>query len=265
MNGDDGIIGRCIGEATPASVGFISKKMPTVGEFVTLKYEGKRILGMIENLMRGSTSIGEDIYDPAVIDKIKQIEGDDYYITGNIKILGDLSDINNLKAPRTPALPGTIVTRADSDVLREVFGCGGGTGTEHDMGDQNDMTDECIRIGHLIGQPDVPVFVNVRKMVTKHLAVLSITGGGKSNTVAVIIDGLLKHKACIVLFDAHSEYSAVDFGEGKINRIPAKINPVYLNFYEFSNLANIGSKDAYVQEEYLRQAWKKVDRSSSTQ
>ena len=96
---DDVIIGRCIGEATPASVGFISKKMPTVGEFVTLEYEGKRILGMIENLMRESTSIGEDIYDPAVIDKIKQIEGDDYYITGNIKILGHFSDINNLKVP----------------------------------------------------------------------------------------------------------------------------------------------------------------------
>jgi len=250
----DEIIGRCFGEATPTSVGFISKKMPTVGEFVILEYEGKKILGMIESLMRGSTSIGEDIYDPAIIDKIKQIEGDDYYITGNIKILGDVRDTSNLEIPRVPPLPGTIVKRAGPEILKEVFG-------ESKQKNRDDMRDRCIRIGHIITQPEVPVFVNVCKMVTKHLAILSITGGGKSNTVAVIIDGLLKYNSCIVLFDIHSEYSEAEFGEGRVNRIPAKINPIYLGFSELSNLANIGSKGAYVQEEYLKKAWDRVDRT----
>lgn len=241
------VLGRCLGEATPSSVSFISKEMPVVGEFVTLEYEGKTVLGMIETLMRGSTSIGGDIHDPAVIDKIKRIEGDDYYITGNIKILGDVCDINNLEVPRVPALPGTEVKRADLGILKKVFG----------------MANGGIRLGHLITQPDVSVYVDVCRMVTKHLAILSITGGGKSNTVAVLIDGLLKHRASIVLFDVHSEYLGAKFREGEINRIPAKINPIYLRFTELSNLANIGSKGAYVQEEYLKKAWDSVDRSKT--
>ena len=41
------MIGRCIGETSLVSVSFISKEMPKVGEYVTLEYDGRKILGMI--------------------------------------------------------------------------------------------------------------------------------------------------------------------------------------------------------------------------
>ena len=52
MNNNDGVIGRCIGETTLVDVSFISKKMPKVGEYVTLDYDGKKVLVMIEALVR---------------------------------------------------------------------------------------------------------------------------------------------------------------------------------------------------------------------
>ena len=78
------IIGRSIGETTLVDLTFISKDMPRVGEYVTLNYDGKIVLGMIESMVRGSVSLNNEIYDPDTIDKIRQIEGNDYYIKGNI-------------------------------------------------------------------------------------------------------------------------------------------------------------------------------------
>ncbi|MDD3985959.1 MAG: HAS-barrel domain-containing protein, partial [Methanobacterium sp.] len=53
----NGIIGRCIGETSLVDVSFISKEMPKVGQYVSLEYDGKNVLGMIEALVRGSVSI----------------------------------------------------------------------------------------------------------------------------------------------------------------------------------------------------------------
>ena len=61
------MIGRCIGETSLVSVSFISKEMPKVGEYVTLEYDGRKILGMIETMVRGSPSLNMEIYDPDTI------------------------------------------------------------------------------------------------------------------------------------------------------------------------------------------------------
>ena len=93
MNDDTaGVIGRCIGETSLVNVSFISKEMPKVGEYVSLEYDGKNVLGMIEALVRGSVSINNEIYDPKTVEKIRMIEGDDYYIKGNVRILGDIDN-----------------------------------------------------------------------------------------------------------------------------------------------------------------------------
>ena len=54
------MIGRCIGETSLIEVSFISKEMPQVGEYVTLEYDGKIILGMIESMVRGSVSLNNE-------------------------------------------------------------------------------------------------------------------------------------------------------------------------------------------------------------
>jgi DNA helicase HerA-like ATPase len=232
------IIGRSIGETTLMSISFISKMMPRVGEYVTLNYDGKIVLGMIESMVRGSVSLNNDIYDPETIDKIRRIEGNDYYIKGNIRILGDVND--NLKLPRTPAPPGTEIEQASTEILKKVF-------------DQENS----LALGHLISQEEVEVGVDLNKMVSRHLAILAMTGAGKSNTVSVLVDELLKQNGCIFIFDMHSEYINADFTNGTVNPIKPIINPKYMEFDEIKKLASIPS-NAVNQERYFRKAFKQA-------
>ncbi len=233
------IIGRCIGETSLVEVSFISKEMPKTGEYVSLKYDGKNVLGMIEYLVRGSVSINEDIYDPLTVEKIKAIEGDEHYIKGTVRILGDIE--NDLRIPRTPAPPGTEIKVADSKVLKEIF----------------KVDKYGLKLGNLITQEEVDIEVDINKMVSRHLAVLAMTGAGKSNTVAVITDGLLKVNGCILFFDMHSEYVNAQFSNGEVNIIEARLNPIYLADFEIASLANI-SRKAYIQERYFQEAYRKT-------
>jgi uncharacterized protein len=238
MNNEAGeVIGRCIGETSLVDVSFISKKMPKVGEYVSLEYDGKKVLGMIEGLVRGSVSINNEIYDPLTIEKIREIEGDDHYIKGTVRILGDVD--NGLRIPRTPAPPGTEIKSADSNVLKEIFQVGAAG----------------LKLGNLITQDEVAVEVDINKMVSRHLAILAMTGAGKSNTVSVIVDGLLNVNGSVLIFDMHSEYVNTDFGERKVNKIKPQINPIYMSFNEIKTLSNI-PPSAYVQERYFYDAYK---------
>lgn len=232
-------VGMCIGEASPSSVEFISEKVPNVGEYVLLEYEGKKVLGMIESLLRGSVSITGDIVSPKTVSEIKALEGNDFYVRGAVKIIGDINDGNRM--PRSPPPPGTEVMKADAASLSVVFG-------------DEERNSSGIRLGSLMNH-DIPVFVDVNKMVSRHLAILAMTGAGKSNTVAVIADGIMKHKGCVLIFDMHSEYGKSKFSAGSVNIIPTRLNPVSLSVGEIAKLANIRGK-AYVQRRYLDAAFK---------
>ena len=232
------MIGRCIGETSLVSVSFISKEMPKVGEYVTLEYDGRKILGMIETMVRGSPSLNMEIYDPDTIGKIREIEGDDYYIRGKVTILGDIDDDLNL--PRTPAPPGTPIYKASKDILNDIF----------------EMKNS-LKLGHLISQEEIEVGVDINKMVSRHLAILAMTGAGKSNTVSVIIDELLRYKGTMLVFDMHSEYSDAEFSNGDVNVIQPIVNPHYMEFNEIKDLANIKSS-AHIQERYFRKAFTKA-------
>ena len=111
------IIGRCIGEISLLEVDFISNSMPQVGEYVSIKYDGKNVLGMIENLVRGNVALNSEIYDVDDIETITKVSGNDLYVKGKVRLLGDVDD--NLKLPRIPAPPGTPITKADDELLKK--------------------------------------------------------------------------------------------------------------------------------------------------
>ena len=193
---------------------------------------------MIETMVRGSVSLNGEIYNPDTIAKIKEIEGDDYYIKGNISILGDIND--NLKIPRIPAPPGTPIYKASKEVLNDIF-----------------EMKNALALGHLISQEDTEVKVDINKMVSRHLAILAMTGAGKSNTVSVIIDELLSYHGTMLIFDMHSEYADAEFTNGNVNIIHPIVNPHYMEFNEIKSLANIQS-NANIQERYFRRAFKEA-------
>lgn len=234
------IIGRCIGETTPTEVTFISKEMPQVGEYVCLNYDGKQVLGMIDAMIRGNVSLTDDVHSFDTVDMIAKIEGTESYIKGKIRILGDIND--NLRLPRTPASPGTPVEIADKKTLNEIF-----------------KVKNPLKLGSLINQSDVDVEVNANSILTRHLAILAMTGAGKSNTVSVLIDGMLDYKVPLFIFDMHGEYKDAEFKNGEVNVIKPTINPIYMSFNEIKKLANIPN-NAFKQERHFRKAFKKANK-----
>lgn len=229
------LVGICVGETSLSEVTFISDKMPKVGEYVMMEYDGKRVLGMIENLIRGNDALNVDINDFKAIQKISRLGVDDNYIRGKVKILGDVND--SLKLPRTPVLPGTEIRLADKDTLKEIF----------------DVKNP-VRLGTLVNQSDVEVNVEANPILSRHLAILAMTGAGKSNTVSVLIDQLLGYSVPIFVFDMHGEYVDAEFPNGDVNVIKPKINPKYMEFYEIKKLMNIPN-NAVIQERHFREAF----------
>ncbi|WP_298520192.1 ATP-binding protein [uncultured Methanobrevibacter sp.] len=232
------VVGICIGETSLSEVTFISDKMPKVGEYVTMEYDGKKVLGMIENLIRGNDALNVDINDFKAIQKISKIGVEDNYIRGKVKILGDVND--NLKLPRTPALPGTEIKLANQEILKEIF-----------------KVKYPIRLGTLVNQSDVEVNVEANPILSRHLAILAMTGAGKSNTVSVLIDQLLGYDVPVFVFDMHGEYVGAEFPNGEVNVIRPKINPTYMSFNEIKRLVNIPS-NGYIQERHFRRAFKEA-------
>lgn len=229
------IIGRCIGEAKINEITFISTKMPEVGQYVILEYDNKKILGMIEDLVRFNPAINEDLLSEEEVESIKRFE-ENYIMKGKIKILGE---IETLKLPKIPPEPGTTIKVADREILEKIFG----------------KNERSIPIGNLLTNEEVEVYLDINKMISRHLAILSITGAGKSNTVSVIVDELSKFKITSLIFDMHSEYVDAEFLRKKI--LPTKINPLMLHFREAARMMNI-EETAYIQEMYFRRAWENV-------
>ena len=232
------VVGICVGETSLSEVTFISDKMPKVGEYVTIEYDGKKVLGMIENLIRGNDALNVDINDFKAIQKISRIGVDDNYIRGKVKILGDVND--NLKLPRTPVLPGTEIKLADKDTLNEIF-----------------KVNNPIKLGSLVNQSDVEVNVEANPILSRHLAILAMTGAGKSNTVSVLMDQMLGYDVPVFVFDMHGEYVGAEFPNGDVNVIRPKINPIYMSFQEIKKLVNIPA-NGYIQERHFRRAFKEA-------
>ena len=63
-----------------------------------------------------------------------------------------------------------------------------------------------IRIGTLIGRPDVEVKIKTNVIVARHMAILAMTGGGKTVAARRIIRELLEAGYPLVILDPHGDY-----------------------------------------------------------
>ena len=63
-----------------------------------------------------------------------------------------------------------------------------------------------LRIGTLIARDDVEVALSARQVVSRHLAILAMTGGGKTVAARRIIRELMEIGYPLVIFDPHGDY-----------------------------------------------------------
>jgi DNA helicase HerA-like ATPase len=63
-----------------------------------------------------------------------------------------------------------------------------------------------LRIGSLIARDDVEVSLSARHVVSRHLAILAMTGGGKTVAARRVIRELMELRYPLVIFDPHGDY-----------------------------------------------------------
>jgi hypothetical protein len=99
---------------------------------------------------------------------------------------------------RYPAQPATTAYRPDSkDIARVV------------LGELGEKQIRALDIAALSNRPEVDVKVDGHAIVTRHLAILAMTGAGKSWTARRIIEQLAAKNYPIVIFDPHGDYTGL--------------------------------------------------------
>ncbi len=238
------MIGLVFGRATTSSFSFTvnPENIPKFGEFVvTENRDGEDVLGVVKEVANLNKLIENEEFSFEYMLKHvgfsrSLIEMNDIVIA-TARVLG-VVDGNDVRPNRIPIKPSSEVRLADSSLLQRLFRC----------------NENSIVIGNLIARNDVEVGLDVRELVLRHFAILSITGSGKSNTACVMIDQIVrKFNGTVVLIDPHGEYVNFTFSDGthkRRNVLPIGIRPETLEPWEFASLIGV-SRDANVQRLHL--------------
>ena len=103
------------------------------------------------------------------------------------------ADIADLSPLTYPVKPAASVFHPPADAIRQLL-----------IGISRD--EKKALIGSLIARDDVEVNLSAPRMVARHLAVLAMTGGGKTVAARRIIRELIAHKYPILILDPHGDY-----------------------------------------------------------
>lgn len=238
----DSPVGILVGRARPDEVTFESKRPVSIGEYVVLEYGGSKVIGLIERSSITSGTLGDDIHNYEEAFESRQVAAEnkrDKSYKGTVRILGYLDSLKKGRAmiPAIPAEPGTEVHEATTKDLAAIF---------------SPLSPDWIKVGTLLRNPEVDVGVNINKVVSRHLAILAMTGMGKSNLVSLLTREISDINGTMVVFDYHEDYTFLDIPNS--NMMDARINPRFLSTEEFAEVIEI-QKNASNQLHVLRTAF----------
>ena len=184
------------------------------GEFVRIMHQERSdegvvpVLGRVTRIQRSNMLFNAGFGDG--VTELELLPG--ATVTGenlfaNLELVGYRDPATRqIKIPRRPLNPGAAVETVDFQFLSDFY-------------EFNEHTS--LHLGNLVGYErgdnTVPVFLDVNKLVTEHMAVLAMTGSGKSYTVGRIIERLVAlNNGTVVVFDPHGEYGKA-LAKGQLN------------------------------------------------
>jgi len=127
-----------------------------------------------------------------VLNQVVEVEKVDNMTYASCAIIGHRTERGFLRQPRTPFSPGAEVSIADDNLIKSIL----------------DLRMNGIYLGRLQGK-SIKAFLDPKKLITKHLAVLAKSGAGKSYAVGVILEELLDLGVPVIILDPHGEYSSI--------------------------------------------------------
>ncbi|MDP6459274.1 MAG: ATP-binding protein [Candidatus Hydrothermarchaeota archaeon] len=188
------IVGMIFGEVGYREFNFILSKNSNLqkGGYVKVNHENYGwIIAQVGSIRRYNEQ-----YSLNAITGATQPKGDPGdRVVAKAKVIGYIDDKGFLRNPKMPFRPGEKVYEADSGIIRRSLNLGVRSG---------------IYLGLLDGHKEsVPIYLNINKLVQKHVCVLAKTGAGKSYTVGVLIEELTEKGVPVVIIDPHGEYSSL--------------------------------------------------------
>ena len=169
------------------------------GQFVQVRTQEGELIGRISDIYRTNRyfmrpeAVKEYESAGRPLSEIFPVDNWEYLIA-SVDVLGVYSH-NGFQDSLIPPSPGTKVKEPDLNILSNFFGL-----------DKNG-----IHIGNLLYHEDLKVCLNPTRLLQKHLAILAISGAGKSYLTSVIIEELLDRKPedgqiAVIVLDTHGEY-----------------------------------------------------------
>jgi DNA helicase HerA-like ATPase len=130
-----------------------------------------------------------------VLCQIVELEMDENSMIAQCNIIGYLDKDNKIQQIRMPFKPQTEVLMAEDDFIRKIIQLN---------------EDDGAYVGKLEGK-NIKVFLDLKKLLTKHVAVLAKSGSGKSYTVGVLLEEIMEKNVPLLIIDPHGEYSTMKY------------------------------------------------------
>ncbi len=106
------------------------------------------------------------------------------------------TNLSYLTSLTYPVKPASSVYHPPADAIRQLL-----------IGGQKD--ERKALVGSLIARDDVEVTFSAPHLVARHLAILAMTGGGKTVAARRIIRELIAHRYPLLIFDPHGDYVGI--------------------------------------------------------
>lgn len=184
---------------------FVIKKDTVVkrGQFVEISVEGGRLIGRVADVFKTNRYFMrpesvEKYESSKPMEEIFPVSNWEYLVA-DVVPLGVYGKEEMFEEVSFPPSPGTKVYEPDHAILSKFLG----------------LDDKGLEVGEL-PYHDVKIRLNLTRLLQKHLAILAISGAGKSYLVSVVLEELLRRtkgegQLATVIVDTHGEY--VSFAE----------------------------------------------------
>ena len=166
-----------------------------VGRYVIIEGQHNRFFGMVTDIRLEATNPAIQSMPPDVSDPFLREAYQGTTVFGTIHVSPMLILDEQTEEPRpVKTIPGHFadVRAATEDDVNMVFG---------------PEDDEHFNIGQPIDMEDIPINVNLGRMVERSVGVFGKSGTGKSFLTRILLAGLIqKHAAVSLIFDMHNDY-----------------------------------------------------------
>jgi len=176
----------------------ISSPSVRKGQFVKVKGEAGFVLGSVSEITRANRyferaeSVAEYERNSPMTDSFPTADWE--YVVANVRVHG-VFEGENIVRSTYPVAPGSRVVAAEDELLKKFL----------------HLDDSGLDLGTL-QHHSLPAKISMGRLLQKHLAILAMSGSGKSYLTSVMIEEMLDRKPslgrlAIVVLDSHGEYT----------------------------------------------------------